>query len=387
MCNQKNRVEDFKDIYPYDDAQTREALGRVSRNPLIWVVSKYLFPDKPFWSLARRLRTIQTVEEFQTDVMEKAVKSVLDRTSDGLEVRGVENLSGKGRYLLVSNHRDIVMDPAIILYSVYTAGLPQTELCVGSNLLSSSFVEDIMRSNRLVKVYRGLPPHKMVEFSHLLSSYIRERITSGTSSVWIAQKEGRAKDSLDKTGQGLMKMLDLSGSGVFAADYDRLNVVPVSISYEYESCDALRARELLISRSRRYVKKKGEDLNSIKTGIKQKKGHICLTFCEPLHKEELEAAAALKGNERYKSLCGIIDVRIQASYRLWKTNYMGLDLLNGTSEHLGSEYSAEDLRAFQAYVQKSLKKYRRKLDVESLRQIFYSIYGNPVLSKQEAFSR
>ena len=376
-------MEDFKDIYPYDDSRTREALARVSRNPFVWLISKYLFPDKPFWTLAGDLRRVQTVDEFQNEVMTKVVRSVLDRTSSGLEVRGMENVTGlNGGFLLMSNHRDIVMDPAIILYSIYSAGLGQVELCVGSNLLSSGFVEDMMRSNRLVKVYRGLPAHKMVEFSRTLSSYIRKRIVSGESSIWIAQRQGRAKDGKDRTGQGIVKMLEMSGSGDFCKDFSELRIIPVSMSYEYESCDALRARELAVSKNKEYHKGKREDTMSIKTGITQNKGHICMTFCKPLSAEEIQAAASLKGNDRYRSLCDTIDSRICGSYCLWKTNYMGYDLMKGTKVYLGDKYTEEDLKAFKAYAGKQLKKYRGKPYYDSMKEIFYSIYGNPVESSQ-----
>ena len=374
----------FEDIYPYDDAQTREALARISRHPGIWVISKYLFPERPFWTLGKDLRKMQTVDEFQGKVMFKVVRSILEKTSDGLEVRGLENISGLDRkFLFISNHRDIVMDPAIILYSLYSAGMKKVELCVGSNLLSSSFVEDMMRSNRLVKVYRGLPAHRMVEFSGVLSSYIRERITSGESSIWIAQKQGRSKDSTDNTGQGIVKMLEKSGSGDFASDFQELGIVPVSISYEYESCDALRARELAVSRTRKYVKGKKEDINSIRTGIIQKKGHICLTFCNPLTEEEIASAAGLKGNDRYRKLCEIIDMRIHGAYRLWKTNYMGYDLMNGTSRYLGEKYTGTDLKDFEAYSSRQMAKYRNKPYSADAREIFYSIYGNPVANLEQ----
>lgn len=382
--NRSNRkVEDFKDIYPYDDSQTRDALARISKNPLVWPISKYLFPDKPFWFLAKQLRSVQTVSQFQNEVMTKVVKSILDRTSSGLEVRGMENISGAGRgFLLISNHRDIVMDPSIILYSLYNAGIPSIELCVGSNLLSFGFVEDIMRSNRLVKVYRGLPAHKMVEFSRTLSSYIRSRVVSGETSVWVAQRQGRSKDGKDRTGQGIVKMLEMSGSGNFFKDFSELEIIPICISYEYESCDALRARELAISKDKEYHKGKREDVVSIRTGITQNKGHICLTFCKALSSDEIQVAAELKGNDRYRSLCETIDSRICGSYRLWKTNYMGYDLMKGTDVFLGDKYSEDDLRAFKAYADKQLKKYRGKPYFDSMRDIFYSIYGNPVESSK-----
>ena len=374
-------MRDFSDIYPYDDAQTRSALERVCRNPLVFVISKYLFPHEKPGYLRKEMLSAHSTEEFQVNVMRRVVKAVLDRTSDGLEIRGIENLSGLAHFVLVSNHRDIVMDPAIILYSMYGAGLPPTDLCVGSNLLSSSLVEDLMRSNRLVKVYRALPAHEMIEFSRILSSYIRDSVTSGKSCVWIAQREGRAKDGRDRTSQGIVKLFSMSGSGDFVNDFDELSIVPVSISYEYESCDALRTRELYLKQKNgSYTKKRGEDTRSILTGIRGRKGRICLSFCKPLSREELQECAALRGNERFKRLCGIMDERICGSYRLWKTNYMGCDLMNGTCKYLGTEYSQDELDKFKSFCDNKLKKIHGCQDKDGLRKIFYSIYGNPVES-------
>jgi len=371
----------FCDIYPYDDLRTRKALRRASWDPRILFISKYLFPDKPLNYLSRDLRNVSGVDEFQMSVMTEVVKSILDKTSDGLEIRGLENLNlCSGKSLFISNHRDIVMDPAILLYALSFRGFIQTDLCVGSNLLSSRLVEDIMRSNRLVKVYRGLPPHEMSEFSHTLSAYIRQRITSGDGSVWIAQRQGRAKDSIDRTSQGILKMLSMSGSGDFKSDFARLGILPVSVSYQYESCDALKARELFLSRNAEYKKKKGEDTNSILTGIKQKKGKVCISFCEPLSDEVISEAASRRGNERYKALCEAIDSKILGSYKLWNTNYMGNDLMNGVLSHCGTEYSMDELVEFKAYAESQICTLESGLDKKELLGIFYSIYGNPVSS-------
>lgn len=372
-------LSEFEDIRPYSDEEAVEALKRVSRHPFLPMISKYLFPNNSVDSLAKLLRSMRSIDEFQSVVMFNVVHAVIAKTSEGYTYSGMSNLANHGKKVLaVSNHRDIVLDPALILYAVHESGLPFAELCVGSNLLQSKLIEDLMKSNRMIKVIRGISARQMYLNSQTLSKYIRQSITTGTSSIWIAQKEGRTKNGMDKTEQGLLKMFDMSGEGSFEENFNELNIVPLSISYEYEPCDSRKARELLLSQSGPYVKKPKEDLHSILTGIRQHKGHIHLEAGKPLTKEEIAKAAAQSGNDRYQYLRGILDQRIRGGYKLWKTNYMGYDLMHGTHEFLGVKYLPEDLERFKAYTEHKIQKLERRLDRDALRDIFWHIYGNPV---------
>ncbi|MBP5558745.1 MAG: 1-acyl-sn-glycerol-3-phosphate acyltransferase [Bacteroidales bacterium] len=372
-------LSEFEDIRPYSDEEAVQALGRVSRHPMLPIISKYLFPKSSVDTLAKTLRSVRSIDEFQAVVMVDVINAVLARTSEGFTFSGTDNLSSiNGKFLAVSNHRDIVLDPALILYAMHASGLPFAELCVGSNLLQSPLIEDLMKSNRMIKVIRGISARQMYLNSHTLSKYIRLSITSGTSSIWVAQKEGRAKNGLDKTEQGLLKMFDMSGEKGFEENFKELHIVPMSISYEYEPCDSRKAREILISRDGPYVKRPKEDLHSILTGIRQNKGHIHLSIGKPLTADEIAEAATHTGNDRYQGLRDILNKRIQGGYKLWKTNYMGYDLMNGTSEFLGVKYLPEDLEAFRAYTEHKIQKLERRLDRDALRDIFWHIYGNPV---------
>jgi len=372
-------LSEFEDIRPYSDEEAVEALHRVSRHPMLPLISKYLFPKASVDTLAQTIRKVKSIDEFQAVVMVDVINAVLARTSEGFTFSGMENLSAiNGKFLAVSNHRDIVLDPALILYAMHASGLPFAELCVGSNLLQNKLIEDLMKSNRMIKVIRGISARQMYLNSHTLSKYIRLSITSGTSSIWVAQKEGRAKNGIDKTEQGLLKMFDMSGEKGFEDNFKELNIVPMSISYEIEPCDSRKAREILMSRDAPYVKKPKEDLHSILTGIRQNKGHIHLNVGKPLTAEEIAEAAARSGNDRYQHLRGILDDRIRGGYKLWKTNYMGYDLMNGTSEYLGVKYLPEDLARFREYTEHKITKLERRLDRNTLRDIFWHIYGNPV---------
>lgn len=375
-------LSEFESISPYSDEEAVEALSRVAHNPAIPVISKYLFPDMPRGFLKALLLSVESVDEFQQTVMCKVVKAIVAKTSDGVSFSGIENLQAvNGKFLLVSNHRDIILDPAITQWILMSKKIPMTEICVGSNLLSGQLVEDLLRSNRMIKVIRGISARELYLSSQLLSRYIRESVVSGRTSVWIAQKEGRSKNGIDTTEQGLLKMFDMSGEADFATNFEQLNIIPVSISYEYEPCDAKKAREILISRNHKYVKKPKEDLHSILTGIRQWKGHIHLTFGKPLSREELEAASTCSGNDRYQAIRHAMDLRIRSGYRLWKTNYIAFDLMKGTQDYFGTEYTAEDVTAFKAYMEHKLGKLERRLDRDALREIFLEIYGNPVVTK------
>jgi hypothetical protein len=372
-------LSEFEDIRPYSDEEAVEALNRISRHPMLPLISKYLFPKASVDTMVQRLRKVKSIDEFQAVIMVDVINAILARTSEGFTFSGAENLYGiDGKFLAVSNHRDIVLDPALILYAMHASGLPFAELCVGSNLLQSGLIEDLMKSNRMVKVIRGIGARQMYLNSHTLSKYIRLSITSGTASIWVAQKEGRAKNGIDKTEQGLLKMFDMSGEKSFEENFRELNIVPMSISYEIEPCDSRKAREILMSRDAPYVKKPKEDLHSILTGIRQNKGHIHLSIGKPLSAAEISEAAALSGNDRYQHLRGILDDRIRGGYKLWKTNYMGYDLMNGTSEYLGVKYLPEDMVRFREYTEHKITKLERRLDRDALRDIFWHIYGNPV---------
>lgn len=372
---------EFDLIRPYTDAEVEEALGNMRMNPKLAVVSMFLFPNRPFY-LSKLLKEVHSVDDFQVVVMSKVIAAILERSSDGFTYSGVEHIPAGKTYLAVSNHRDIVLDPALVQWMLYYNGLPLTEICVGSNLLEGDkVVADLLRSNRMIKVIRGISARELYLSSKLLSSYIRTSVSSGRSSVWIAQREGRTKNGLDCTEQGLLKMFDMSGNGSFAENFAELSITPMSISYEYEPCDIRKAREVLISGQHQYVKKKKEDIHSIITGIRQKKGGIHLHVGAPLSEEEIAMASACDKNDRYQSIRRTLDVRILSGYKLWKTNYMGYDLMTGTSKYAGL-YGKDELESFKAYTEKKLDKVEKSLDRDELRKIFWQIYGNPVAAKE-----
>ena len=274
-----------------------------------------------------------------------------------------------------------MLDPAITQLVLYLNGIPMTEIAVGDNLITNKTIEWLIRSNRMIKVVRGISARELYLSSQLLSRYIRLNITEQRSSIWLAQRQGRTKNGYDITEQGLLKMLDMSGGADFKTNFEELNIIPMSISYEYEPCDILKARELVISRKQKYVKKEGEDFNSIVTGIMQQKGDIHLNIGKPLSSEEIEAAALCDKNDRYQQIRHAVDLRVIEGYKLFKNNYIAYDIANHSFKY-SDKYDVADAQKFVAYMEHQLDTVEPEINREDLRRIFLDIYANPVVTKE-----
>ena len=361
-----------------------KALNKVANHPAVLVISEYLFPDEKPTYLRNALKQVRSIDDFQEAVMNKAVQWCIDNTIRNFSYDGISYIKGlKGKFLAMSNHRDIILDPAITQMVFLKNGIPLTEICVGDNLIKDSkTVEYLLRSNRMIRVIRGISARELYLSSQMLSRYIRQAITTGKASIWLAQRQGRTKDGIDTTEQGLLKMLDMSGTGSFQENFSELNIVPLSISYEYEPCDIRKAREILISRTRKYVKTHNEDMHSIVIGIRQEKGNVHLNFGLPLTVEEIEYASRCDKNDRYQYIRHAVDKRVIAGYRLWKTNYIAYDMVNHTYKYTDL-YKPEDVESFTEYTEHQLDKVEKKLSRDELRDIFLRIYANPVFSKEK----
>ena len=373
---------ELENIAPFNDEEAVAALAKVALHPSVPWISKYIFPRQPETYLRDILLNLHSIDEFQRLVMNEAVEWVLKTTAHNFSYDGINNIPTDKKFLLMSNHRDIILDPAITQMVLYRNGIPMTEICVGDNLLQSRTIEYLIRSNRMIKVIRGISARELYLSSQILSKYIRESITSGRSSVWIAQRQGRTKDGIDLTEQGLLKMFDMSGTKDFVQNFMELNIIPLSISYEYEPCDILKARERLISSTQKYVKTENEDLQSIMLGIKQQKGHIHLNIGQPLTEEEIIAASACDKNDRYQAIRHAVDRRVIEGYQLWKTNYIAYDLAHHTFKYT-DHYTPEDVGRFIEFTEHQLDQVEPSLNRQKLRDIFLGIYGNPVVSKEK----
>ena len=374
-------LSEFSSISPYTDAEAAEALSKLADYPVVGIASQHFFPDQSPDFLKNLLKEIKTIDDFQILVMQKLVRWVIDHTAKNFSYDGINNIDPDKKFLALSNHRDIMIDPAITQLVLYNNGIPLTEIAVGDNLITNKAVEWLIRSNRMIKVIRGVSARELYLSSQLLSKYIRMNITEQRSSIWLAQRQGRTKNGYDVTEQGLLKMLDMSGSSDFLQNFEELNIIPMSISYEFEPCDILKARELVISRKRKYVKADGEDLNSIMVGIMQQKGNIHLNIGKPLTADEIAEAAKCDKNDRYQLIRHAVDIRVIDGYKLWKNNYIAYDLLNHSFKY-SEYYQPNDIERFVEYMCTQLDTVEPEINREDLRRIFLEIYANPVVTKE-----
>ncbi|MCL1868010.1 MAG: acyltransferase [Paludibacter sp.] len=369
---------DFDDIRPYNDSEVPAAVARIVENEHFSNIVKFLFPEKPVSEYAQEFKKIQTVEQFQVGVMDLALKKILKDTAKEFTYGGTENFSNEHPCMQISNHRDIMLDSALLQYILYYNNLNTSEITFGSNLMRPQIVVDIGKINKMFKIVRGGTARELFTNSLKVSEYMRFTITEKRQSTWIAQRNGRTKNGIDKTEIGVLKMFAMSSKKDFVENLNELNITPIALSYEYEPCDFFKTREIYITRRQAYIKQEGEDLMSILQGIQQYKGNIHYTICTPIGREELENCAKFPPQERFKALAALIDNRIYDGYKLFKTNYIAHDLRDGKTE-FADKYSCEEKQKFIEYMNCGLGKIDG--DEKELRQIFLGIYANPVDTK------
>lgn len=366
----------FDDIRPYYDEEIPAAMKRIAHSDVFPLLASFVYPDEPLESVRKRIESFQTTREFQHDTMYKVNEQVILRSTDGFTCSGIERLSPNESYLFVSNHRDIMLDASLLQYFLVSKGFETTEITFGANLMTHPVVVDVGKSNKMFRVERpGGSIRDFYRSSLHLSEYIRHVITDKHQSVWIAQRNGRTKDGIDATDQGIIKMFCLSEPRDKIAAIADLHIVPIAISYEWEPCDVLKALEVYQSQFMRYVKKPGEDLNSILTGITQTKGRVHMALCEPLSVPELMALEGQTNVEYHKAVAQLIDRGINTAYRLYPNNYIAHDLLYGNRRYQ-KMYTPEEFDAFTARLEK-LDRYD-SFDLERLKEIYLGIYANPV---------
>ena len=374
----------YSDIRPYNDDEIPAALERIVNDPFFVPAVNFAFPDADMERIAEVVRTCKTVDQLQERVMISIIQRIIESTIDNFTASGIEGIEkGKG-YLYISNHRDITLDSFLLQYVLFTNGLPTTATTLGDNLLRNQFVTDICRINRAVRVIRktgDISPREFLSNSMHLAEYIRWYISKG-KSMWIAQRNGRTKDGIDATDQGVLKMVSLSGPNDFVENFSELSIAPIAISYQYEPCDIRKAIETTVTMlGGTYQKGNHEDENSILYGIRMPKGDVNITICEPITREELEECGALPKAEAYKRLKEIIDQRIYKNYKLHDTNYIAHDLLHRSKQY-SEHYTPAAVKKFKgrmAYAEARFLEYG--LDLKTARKVYLGIYAGPVETK------
>jgi glycerol-3-phosphate O-acyltransferase len=377
----KYNPADFDDIRPYYDEEIPAAMQRIVKSNFFGLLCTYVYPEHNPEEVRRMMLSFRTIRDFQLEVMRCVNEQVIARSMTEFTYIGVEQLDPKKKYLFVSNHRDIMLDACLLQYILYKNGHETSEITFGANLMSSPLVIDIGKANKMFRVERGGTLRDFYLSSRHLSDYIRYVLTQKGQSLWIAQRNGRTKDGNDQTDQGLIKMFCMSEPTDKIQALAELNIIPVSVSYEWESCDILKALELYESRFSRYIKKPGEDLNSILTGITQRKGRVNFTFCKQVTEDDLHEFDDCTSNEYHRVVAQLLDQRINAAYQLRPNNYIAHDLRYGR-QHYRDRYTEAELQAYLKHMQKLAEFDISEPDV--LRDIFLGIYSNPVEKQRKS---
>jgi 1-acyl-sn-glycerol-3-phosphate acyltransferase len=370
----------FDKIRPFYDAEVNEAILLALNHPMMKALMNFAYPnvDEEVWK--EQLKRTHSIRDFQINFAYKAVKKVLERSSEGLTTTGFEQLEPNTSYLFISNHRDIILDTSLLNVCLHDHRLVMTASAIGDNLVKKDFLKTLSKLNRNFLVQRGLPPRELLESSKLMSEYIGQLLLRENRSVWIAQREGRTKDGNDATHSGVLKMLGMGSDEKNVMDYfKKIKIVPVSISYEYDPTDALKMPQLMAEANDEiYKKEKNEDFITLLSGIIGQKKRIHIHVGKVLN-EEIDAISAENENtnKQIQSLAQVIDDSIIQSYKLWPTNYIAYDLLYKTATY--KKYYSDD--------EKSLfeRRYELKIDAsnEQMVESFLAMYANPVVNKSK----
>lgn len=370
----------FDDIRPYYEEEIPAAMQRIAESASFPLLASYVYPDRNIEEVRNQIRAYKTIRDFQLEVMRCVNEQVISRSTTGFTYSGIDKLSPQNKYLFISNHRDIMLDACLLQYVLYKNGHETSEITFGANLMQGQLVTDVGKANKMFKVERpGNNPREFYKSSLHLSEYIRYVLTQKNESIWIAQRNGRTKDGIDRTDQGIIKMFGMSNTENKVDSLAELNIVPIAVSYEWESCDILKTLELYASRETKYIKKPGEDLNSILTGIMQPKGRVHIEFCDMLTKDDLMQFDGSTAGEFNRQVASLIDERICSAYQLRPNNYIAHDMRYRNNTY-AKYYTEAEKAEFKKYLAK-LQRYEESCDMEILYDIFLGLYSNPVESK------
>ena len=372
-------VEDFSEIRPYERGEMKQAFEELINDRQFSTLLKGFVPWLPKSMRNGLLRLaftgVKTPLDFQIRFMKPVVNYIVRKHTDGLtfDDSQLSTLHSQPRYTFVSNHRDIVLDSAFLDVLLHKNGYPTTvEIGIGDNLLIYPWIKRLVRMNKAFTVRRGLTAHEMMKSSQLMSRYIHYAVTQKKENIWIAQREGRAKDSDDRTQESVLKMLAMGGP------LQELNIVPLTISYEYDPCDYLKAQEFQQKRDNPAFKKsKQDDLDNMKTGIFGYKGRVRYKCAAPIN-TWIDELADLPKTEWFKALAERMDREIYRGYVIYPCNYIALDELEGSQAN-ADHYTSQDKERFEQYLQGQLAKITLpNKDEAFLRERMLTMYANPL---------
>mgnify|MGYP004510477573 FL=1 len=374
--------EQFDPIRPFEPDELPDVFDRLLQNEQFSSVLAYFYPDVPKEALAAKMHACKDNLDFQKTFCYGFLVQLLARLSKGCDI-DIASLDTDSRYTFISNHRDIVLDSALLDKLLIDAGFNTTcEIAIGDNLLKLPWVKDLVRVNKSFIVERALSMREMLMASKRLSEYMHFVIAEKHDNIWIAQREGRAKDSNDRTQEAILKMMVMGGEGSIIDRLKQLHLVPLAISYEYDPCDYLKAAELQARRDNpSWQKGPMDDVTSMQTGIMGYKGYIHYQCADCIDSYLDTIPADTPKTELFRLIADHIDRQIFAGYRLYPNNYVALDLLHGDSAHT-DHYTAEDKAQFEAYLKGQLDKIEMEgKDDAYLREQMLKMYANPAINQ------
>ena len=374
---------DFEDIRPYTDAEFKEAYYRLMEDPRFQDALRLCLQNYGVEDFRKDMERYQTIEEVQVEFDKRFLDVFLSQSTKGVFLSGIENLEEEKTYMFIGNHRDITLDPALLQYYFFIEKKKTSRIAMGDNLFTTPLLGEIAKLNKMIKVKRGgTMREKLVNFQKL-AAYIQYSLFEDKESVWIAQRDGRTKDGNDFTKQGLLKMITMGNDKHLLETIRKMNITPLTVSYEYESCDKMKARELALSENGPYVKEPGEDFNSIKQGIFGQKGRVALTIGHPLAGELDQVPQNLNNNDKLYFICKLIDKQIYKNYVLYPNNFIAHDLMHQNQEY-AYRYTLEEKSKFEAYLQ--MQSQTSDVPEEKMRANLLKIYATPVDNYMKAIS-
>ncbi len=373
-------INDFDDIRPLNNDEVKDAIESLIANEDFERAFRYINPDVNWKEFSETMRSFKTKEDFKAKLAYEAVMMVANKTTFSLTISGRSRLPKDNKPCsFISNHRDIVLDASFLNVMLYDVGYGMTQVAIGNNLLIRPWIETLVRLNNSFIVKRNVPVRQMLEVSKVLSAYIRRTITETKESIWIAQREGRAKDSDDRTQGSILKMLNMSGDKDILSNLMELNIFPVAISYEFDPCDFLKAKEFQQKRDDPdFVKSQRDDLLSMETGILNNKGRVHFTLTSPINDQLAQLDPNMEKNELIAAIASIIDKEIYKHYRFYPCNYVAYDMLTGTRRFRVHD-GLKDKKQFEDYLQGQLDKIvLPNKDEAFLRMKILEMYTNPL---------
>ncbi len=374
------QLSQYDEIRPYSPEELPSVLSELLEDPMFTAIVQNFFQGVPVEALKAKMLSCRNNLEFQKTFIYPLIKQLLAKNCTGLTFD--TPLDPGYNYTYVSNHRDIVLDSALLSIVLIENGFEDTpEIAIGDNLLIFPWIKKLVRVNKSFIVQRSLSMREMLESSRRMSSYMHYAVNEKHQSIWIAQREGRAKNSDDRTQDSVLKMMAMGGEGSPAERLKSLNIVPLSISYEYDPCDYLKAQEFQQKRDNPDFKKSREDdLKNMQTGIFGYKGHVHYQAA-PCINEWLDEMAELPKGEFFSAVAKRMDTDIFRGYRLYPGNYVAADLLEDSSR-FASHYTEEERQHFEKYVSDRVALVELpQPDTAYLRKCILEMYANPLLNQ------